>query len=64
MMLMCRMVKPLWGSGKKVIMGSVFFVLKVLLVCLREGYMEENWPRIIDIGQHEFMDMESMPIVK
>ena len=63
-MLMCMMYKPLWGSGKKVIMGSVFFVLKVLLVCLREGSMKVNWPRRIDIGQQKFMDMESMPIVK
>ena len=43
--------KPLWGSVKKLIMGSVFFVLKGLLVCLREGYMKVNWPRIIDTGQ-------------
>ena len=64
MMLMCRMEKPLWVSGKKVIIGSVFFVLKFLLVCLREDYMEVNWPRIIDIGQQKFMDMESMTIVK
>ena len=64
MMLMCRMAKPLWGSGKKVITGSVFFVLKGLLVCLREGYMKLNWPRRIDIGKHKFMDMESMPIGK
>ena len=58
------MAKPLWGSGKKVITGSVFFVLKGLLVCLREGYMEVNCPRKIDIGQQKFMDMESTPIVK
>ena len=64
MMLMCRMAKPLWVSGKKVIMGSVFFVLKGLLVCLRDGSMEVNFPRRIDIGQQKFMDMESMPIVK
>ena len=36
--------KLLWGSVKKLIMGSVFFVLKGLLACLREGYMEVNWP--------------------
>ena len=64
MMLMCRMAKPLWVSGKKVITGSVFFVLKGLLVCLREGYMEVNWPRRIDIGQQKCMDMESIQIVK
>ena len=64
MMLMCRMEKPLWGSGNKVIMGSVFFVLTFLLVCLIEGSMEVNWPRRIDIGQQKFMDMESMSIVK
>ena len=64
MMLICRMAKKLWGSGNKVITGSVFFVLKGLLVCLREGYMKVNWPRIIDTGQQKFMDMESMPIVK
>ena len=64
MMLMCRMAKPLWGSGKKFIMGSAFFVLKGLLVCFIEGSMEVNWSRIIDIGQQKFMDMESMPIVK
>ena len=51
MMLMCSMAKPLWVSGKKVIMGSVFFVLKCLLVCLIEGSMEVNWPIILDIGQ-------------
>ena len=62
MMFMCRMAKPLWGSGKKVITRSILFVLKVFLVCLREGSIEVNWPRIIDIGQHKFMDMESMPI--
>ena len=64
MMLMCRMAKVFWGSGKKVIIGSVFFVLKGLLVCLREGSMEVNWPRRIDIGPQKFTDMESMPIVK
>ena len=58
------MAKPLWGSGKKAIMGSVFFVLKGLLVCLIKGSMEINWSRRIDIGQHKFMDMDSMPIVK
>ena len=46
------------------IMGSVLFVLKGLLVCLREGYMEVNWPRRIDTGQHKCMDTESMPVVK
>ena len=45
MMLMCIMAKPLWGSGKKVIMGSVIFVLKGLLLCLREGSMEMNWQK-------------------
>ena len=45
-------------------MGSDFFVLKGLLVCLREGSMEVNWPRITDIGQQKFMDMESMTILK
>ena len=64
MMLVCRMSKPLWGSGKKVIMGSVLFLLKVLLLCLREGSMEVSWPIIIDIGQKKFIDMESMPILK
>ena len=64
MILMCRMEKQLWGSGKKFIIGSVLFVLKGLLVCLREGYMEVNWPRRIDIGQQKFLDMESMKIVK
>ena len=64
MMLMCRMSKPLWGLRKKVIIGSVFFVLKCLLSCLREGSMEVNFQRRIDIGQQKFMDMESMTIVK
>ena len=64
MMLMCRMAKVFWGSGKKVIIGSVFFVLKGLLVCLREGSMEVNCPIIMDLVQQKFMDMESMPIVK
>ena len=64
MVSMFRMEKPLWGSGKQVIVGSVYFVLKCLLVCLREGSMEVNWPRSIDIGQQKFMDMESMPILK
>ena len=64
MMLMCRMAKTLWGSGKKVIMVSVLFALKGLLVCLREGSMEVNFPRIIYIGRQKFMDMESIPIVK
>ena len=64
MMLMCRMAKLLWGSGKRLITGSVFFVLKRLLVCLREGSMEVNCPRRIDIGQQKFMDIESIPIVK
>ena len=62
MILMCSMVKPLRESVKKVVLGSVFFVLKYLLVCLREGSMEVNWPRRIDIGQQRFTDMESMPI--
>ena len=62
MMLMCRMSKPLWGSGNKVIMGSILFLLKCLLVCLREGSMEVNCPRRIDIGQQKSMDMESMPL--
>ena len=57
MMLMCRMAKPLWGSGKKIITESVFFVLKGLLVYLREVSMELNWPRRIDIGQQKFIDM-------
>ena len=48
----------------KVMMGCVFFVLKGLFVCLRESYMEVNCPIIIDIGEHIFMNMESMPIVK
>ena len=39
-------------------MGSVFFVLKFLLVCFREVSSEVNWPRRIDIGQHKYMDME------
>ena len=64
MMLMCRIVKPLWGSGKKVVTGSVFFVLKGLLVCSKEDSMEVNWPRRIYISQQKVMDMESMPIVK
>ena len=64
MMLMCRMTKPLCGSGKKVITVSVFFALKVLLLCLREIYTEMNRPRRMDIGEQKFMDMESMPIVK
>ena len=64
MMLMCRMTKPLWRSENKVIMGIVFFVLKVLLLCLREVSMEVNYPRRIDIGQQKFIDMESMSIVK
>ena len=64
MMLTCRMEKPLWRSGKEVIMGIIFFLLKDLLVCLREGSVEVNWSRRIDIGQHKFMDMESMPILK
>ena len=63
-MLMCRMAKLLWGLGMKVITGSVLFVLKGLLVCLREGYMEVNWPRRIDTGQQKCMEMESIPIVK
>ena len=45
-------------------MGIVFFVLKGLLACLREGYMEVNWPRIIYTSQQKFMDMESMKILK
>ena len=61
---MFRMAKPLCGSGNKMITGGVFFVLKGLLVCLREGSMEVNWPRRINIGQHKFMDMGSIPIVK
>ena len=64
MMFMCRLVKPLWGSGKKVIKGNVLFVLKGLLVCLREGSMEFNCPRRIDIGQHKVFDMVSIKIVK
>ena len=54
MMLMCIREKPLWISGKEMIMGSVFFVLKGLFICLREGSMEVNWPRIIYIGQKKF----------
>ena len=61
---MYRMAKPFLVAGKKVIMGSVFFVLKGLLVSLREGYMEVNFPRRIYIGQQKLMDMESMPIIK
>ena len=64
MMLMFRMAKPLWGSRNELIMGSVLFLFKGLLVCLREGSMEVNWTRRIDIGQNKFMDMKSMPIVK
>ena len=64
MMLMCRMAKPFWGSGNKVIMGSIFFVLKVLLVCLRKGSMEVNWPRRMDTGRQKSMYMETIPIVK
>ena len=64
MLLMCSMENPLWGSGKKVIKGNVFFVLKGLLVCLREGSMEVNCPRRIDIGQHTVFDMVSIKIVK
>ena len=64
MKLMSRMSKPLWESGKKVIMGSFFFVLKGLLVCLREGSMEIIRPRRIYIGYLKFIDMEAMPIVK
>ena len=62
--VMCSMAKPLWGSGKKVIMVGVLFVLKRLLVCLRESSMEVNYPRRIVIVQQKFMDMESMPIEK
>ena len=57
MMLICRMSKQLWVSGNKVNMESVFFVLKGLLVYLREVSMELNWPRRIDIGQQKFIDM-------
>ena len=64
MMLMCSMAKPLWGSGKRVIMESFFYLLKDLLVFLIEGSIEVNWPIRIDIGQQKFMDMESMSIVK
>ena len=34
------------------------------LVCLREAYMVVHWWRGVDVGQHEFMDIESMPIMK
>ena len=65
MMLMCSMAKPLWGPGKEVIMGSVIFVLKVLLLCLREGSMEVNWQKNnIYFCHQDYMDIESMPIVK
>ena len=64
MMLMCSTEKLLMGSRKKVIIGGVLFVLKSLLVCLREGSMEFIWPRRIVIGQQKFMDKKSMPIVK
>ena len=42
MMMMCSMAKPLWGTGKTVIRGSVLFVFQVLLVCLRVSSMEVN----------------------
>ena len=64
MMLMCRMVKPYWGSENKLIMGGVFFVLKGLFLCLIEVSIEVNCPRRIDIGKNKFMYMESMPVVK
>ena len=63
-MLMFGMAKPLWVSGKKFIIRSVFFLLKDLLICLRDVSMEVNCTRRIDIVQKKFMDMESMPIVK
>ena len=64
MILMCRIAKSILVSGKKLVKGSVFFVLKGLLVCFREGSMELNRPRRIDIVKHKCMDMESIPIVK
>ena len=54
MILMCRIAKSILVSGKKLVKGSVFFVLKGLFICLREGSMEVNWPRIIYIGQKKF----------
>ena len=63
-MLMCRVAQPLWVSWKKVIMGNDFFLLKVLLLCLREIYTEMNCPRRMDIGEQKFMDMELIPILK
>ena len=41
MMLMCRTAIPLWISGKKVITGIVFFVLKGLGMFERGFYGSE-----------------------
>ena len=38
MVLMCRMEKPLWGSGKKVIMGSFFLCIKRFIGMFERGF--------------------------
>ena len=42
MLLICMMAKSFLVSGKKVIKGIVLFVFEIILVFLREGYMEVN----------------------